>query len=168
MERVRLLRNIGCACALFRLAEPCTKNFWLNIDMPEWDINGIIEYSNLRPMRKAHVYVPFYMPHSHPNWTAPDDDILAKAREYLKSVNPGAAASEEAARLFRYEFAQPVCSPGFRHVLPPYETGARHVFAADTTHSFPEDRSINESVRIAGELAELVKGTVCVAYGAGL
>jgi protoporphyrinogen oxidase len=163
LDRARRVRNIGCACALFRLARPLSENFWLNVDMPEWDIPGIIEYSNLRPMDKAHVYVPFYMPHSHPNWRAPDEDILAKARAYLGGVNPAAAASEEAARLFRYEFAQPVCPPGFRHVLPPYETGARHIFAADTTHSFPEDRSINESVRIARELAELAKGALCAA-----
>ena len=161
LDRVRRVRNIGCACALFRLARPLTENFWLNIDMPDWDIAGIIEYSNLRPMNKAYVYVPFYMPPGHPNWRAPDDAVLAKARLYLQGLNPAAAASEEAARLFRYEFAQPVCPPGFRHVLPPYETGARNIWAADTAHSFPEDRSINESVRIARELAHLVKGKIC-------
>lgn len=163
LDRVRRVRNIGCLCALFRLARPLTENFWLNIDLPEWDIPGIIEYSNLRPMNKAYVYVPFYMPPGHPNWIASEDDILAKARAYLRGLNPAAAVSEEAARIFRYEFAQPVCPPGFRHVLPPYETGARHIWAADTTHSFPEDRSINESVRIAKELAELAKGKLCAA-----
>jgi protoporphyrinogen oxidase len=161
LDRVRQVRNIGCACALLRLTRPLTENFWLNVDMPEWDIPGIIEYSNLRPMNKAYVYVPFYMPHTHPNWGISDDGLLSKAREYLRGVNP--TASEEAARLFRYEFAQPVCPPGFRHVLPPYETGARHIFAADTTHSFPEDRSINESVRIAKELAELSMARLCAA-----
>ena len=105
-------------------------------------------------MDKARVYIPFYMPHSHPNWSAPDDDLLEKARRYMQEINPDAAASEEAARLFRYEYAQPVCPPGFRHVLPPYATGFPGIYAADTTHSFPEDRSINESVRIAGELAK--------------
>jgi protoporphyrinogen oxidase len=163
LDLARKVRNIGCACALFRLARPLTENFWLNVDMPGWDIPGIIEYSNLRPMNKAHVYVPFYMPHGHPNWTATDDALLAKARAYLRGVNPAAAASEEAARLFRYEYAQPVCPPGFRHALPPYATGARHIWAADTTHSFPEDRSINESVRIAEELAKLAKDALCQA-----
>lgn len=159
--RVGMVRNIGCACVLFRLARPLTENFWLNIDMPEWDIPGIIEYSNLRPMNKAHVYIPFYMPHTHANWSAPDDILLAKARACLRGVNPAAAASEEAARLFRYEFAQPVCPPGFRHIVPPYDTGLRHIFAADTTHSFPEDRSISESVKIAKELAVLARGKLC-------
>ena len=157
LDKVRQVQNIGCACALFRLGRPLTENFWLNVDMPGWDIPGIIEYSNLRPMGKAHVYLPFYMPHSHPNWRLDDAALLEKARGYLAAVNPEAAAAEEAARIFRYEYAQPVCPPGFRHILPPYETGASGIFAADTGHSFPEDRSINESARIAGELAALVR-----------
>ncbi|MDR3088491.1 MAG: NAD(P)/FAD-dependent oxidoreductase [Desulfobulbaceae bacterium] len=157
LKKVRTMKNIGCRCALFRLARPLTENFWLNIDMPEWDIPGIIEYSNLRPMDKAYVYIPFYMPQDHENWRLPDAEILAKARSYMMAINPDAAASEEAARLFRYQFAQPVCPPGFRQMLPPYETGARNIFAADTSHSYPEVRSINESARIARELAEIIR-----------
>lgn len=156
LERVRSIRNVGCACALFRLREPLTDKFWLNANMPTWDVPGIIEYSNLRPMASAHVYVPFYMPHTHPLWKADDATILDRARTCLQDVNPKAAAGEEAARLFRYTWAQPVCPPGFRRQLPPYDTGLHCVFAADTSHSFPEDRSINESVRIGGELAQCV------------
>ena len=152
-DRLKKIINIGCVCVLFRLGRPLTGNFWLNIDMDDWDIPGIIEYSNLRPMQAAHVYVPFYMPHSHPNWRLSDEELIAKARAYLAAVNPEAAAAEQAATAFRYEYAQPVCPPGFRHILPPYETGIENVLVADTTHSFPEDRSINESIRIAGELA---------------
>lgn len=156
LDAVRRIQNIGCICVLFRLGKALTDNFWLNVDMPEWDIPGIIEYSNLRPMDKTYVYVPFYMPHTHVNWTAPEDQLISKARQYLRCINKTSAETEEAVRVFRYEYAQPVCPPGFRHALPPYETGARHILAADTTHSFPEDRSINESVRIAGELAERI------------
>ena len=157
LDAVSEINNIACACALFRLGKPLTRNFWLNVDIPEWDIPGIIEYSNLRPMEKTHVYIPFYMPHAHSNWQGSDFSMLDKAREYLRDINGPAAASEEAARVFRYEYAQPVCTPGFRNILPPYETGARGILSADTTHSFPEDRSINESVRIAAELAEHLK-----------
>jgi len=157
LAKVKAIRNVGCRCALFRLGRPLTENFWLNIDMEEWDIPGIIEYSNLRPMEKAYIYVPFYMPQDHPNWRLTDGELLDKARGYLRAINPQAAATEEAVRLFRYEFAQPVCPPGFRHLLPPYETGAKNILAADTTHSFPEDRSINESVRIAREMADILR-----------
>ena len=151
--RLKKIVNIGCVCVLFRLREPLTENFWLNIDMPAWDIPGLIEYSNLRPMSAAHVYAPFYMPPDHPNWALSNEELIEKARGYLAEVNPAAAASEEAAAAFRYQYSQPVCPPGFRRLLPPYETGVDQVLVADTTHSFPEDRSINESIRVAGELA---------------
>jgi len=156
-ERLRRVRNVGCACALFRLDRPLTDNFWLNVDMPGFDAPGVIEYSNLRATGEwggdGIVYVPFYMPHEHPNWAKPDGELLDMARAAFALINP--AARERHARVFRYEFAQPVCPPGFRHVLPPYETGMPGFYAADTTHSFPEDRSINESVRIGAALARL-------------
>lgn len=155
-EKLDKMLNVGCACALFRLGKPVTDNFWVNVNMPGWDIPGIIEYSNLRPTSASYVYIPFYMPHDHENWGMADDALLEKARSYIRGVNPDAAASEQAVRLFRYQYAQPVCPPGFRHILPPYETGARNVLVADTTHSFPEDRSINESTRIAAELSEML------------
>lgn len=156
-QRLGAVRNVGCACALFRLDRPLTENFWLNVDMPGFDIPGVIEYSNLRPAPEwggdGIVYVPFYMPHDHANWARTDAQLLEMARGYLSVINP--AARERHARVFRYHYAQPVCPPGFRHVLPPYETGMPGLMVADTTHSFPEDRSINESVRIGKELAQL-------------
>lgn len=154
LAAARAVRNVGCACALFRLKKTLTPFFWLNTNVPDWDVPGIIEYSNLRPMDAAYVYVPFYMPHSHPNWAATDETLLNAARVYLRAVNPDAADGEEAARMFRYQWAQPVCPPGSSRHIPAYEPGARGMFIADTTHSFPQDRSINESVRIGKELAE--------------
>lgn len=155
LDRVRRIKNVGCACALYRLEKPLTDNFWLNVDVDGWDIPGVIEYSNLRPMNAAHVYVPFYMPHDHPNWRKTDEELLDMGRNYLKGIQPEAAATEQNAVIFRYEYAQPVCTPGFRNLLPGYATGVPGLYAADTTHSFPEDRSINESVRIGRELAIL-------------
>jgi len=157
-SRIACIQNVGVICVLFRLAKKLTENFWLNTDMPGWDIPGIIEYSNLRPMDKAYVYIPFYMPRTHPNWKASNAEILEKARSYIASVNPDAAKTEEAAAVFRYEYAQPVCPPGFRKVLPGYRTGIDGLLVADTTHSFPEDRSIQESVRIAKEMVEIIAG----------
>ena len=158
LDKVSQVQNIGCACALYRLQKPLTENFWLNTDMPKWDVPGIIEYSNLRQgMGKAYVYIPFYMPKTHPNWKASDEELLQKGRQCLKEVNPEVAATEEKAVMFRYEYAQPVCQPGFMQILPQYFTGAKGIFAADTAHSFPEDRSLNESIRIASEIASQIE-----------
>ncbi len=153
LSRTRAVLNVGCACALFRLRQRLTPFFWLNASMPGWDVPGIIEFSNLKPMDATYVYVPFYMPHSHLNWTSSEAALLGKARTYLQAINPEAAKTEEAARLFRYEWAQPVCPPGFGRLLPDIYSGEGNIFVADTSHSFPQDRSVNESIRIGKELA---------------
>ena len=54
-----------------------------------------------------------------------------------------------AATASRYEFAQTVCTPGFYDALPPMASAVRGLFLADTSHYYPEDRSISESMRSA-------------------
>ncbi|MDR2457769.1 MAG: FAD-dependent oxidoreductase, partial [Clostridiales Family XIII bacterium] len=147
--------NIGCVCVIFMLNEKVTENFWLNIDVDSWDIPGIIEYSNLRELSKSCVYIPFYCTHNHPNWSLDNNEFIKKGREYLGEINELAQTSIMNEFAFRYEYAQPVCPPGFRNMLPSIKTGIKGVFAADTTHSYYEDRSINESVKIANTLSRL-------------
>ena len=154
LDRIKAMRNVGCACVLVRLQRPLTPYFWLNTAVQDWHVPGIIEYSNLRPMEATYVYVPFYMPHSHANWKADDQTLLNTAHAYLRAINADAARTADAARVFRYEWAQPVCPPGAAGLIPDYATGVDNIWVADTTHSFPQDRSINESVRIGRELAQ--------------
>lgn len=149
------VNNIGVACVLLRLKKPLTNNFWLNINMPSWDIPGIIEYSNLRPLPWSLLYIPFYMPSTHPNWRAEDAALLSKAVSYVRHIGKHLAEDDIIeGKVGRYSYAQPVCPPGFSRKIPSYETGLPGVLVADTTHSYPEDRSINESFRIGKELAD--------------
>ncbi|MDR2352053.1 MAG: NAD(P)/FAD-dependent oxidoreductase [Deltaproteobacteria bacterium] len=154
--KVSNIKNIGCICVLFILGKSLTNNFWLNIDIKDWDIPGIIEYNNLRPLEKAFVYLPFYCPHSHPNWKLTDQEIIELSRSYLREINLESAKTEEKAIVFRYEYAQPVFIPSFKNLLPDYNTGLPGIWAADTSHSYFEDRSINESVKIAKQLSNLI------------
>ena len=57
----------------------------------------------------------------------------------------------------RYEFAQTVCAPGFFDALPAMQSKVAGLLLADTSHCYPEDRSISESVRIGAELARLAQ-----------
>ena len=45
-----------------------SKFFWLNVNDPDMGIPGLIEYTNLYPMSESVVYVPLYVPHSHPKY----------------------------------------------------------------------------------------------------
>lgn len=159
--KVAAIRNIGVVCVILKLQTPFTRNFWLNINDPRIRIPGLIEYTNLNPLDgTAIVYAPYYMPKTHPSWERPHADFIAETLSYMRLIRPDFDADADvlAAAASRYEFAQTVCAPGFFDALPPMQSSVRGLFMADTSHYYPEDRSISESMRIGRELARLAAG----------
>ncbi len=76
----------------------------------------------------------------------------------MKLIRPDFDASDViAATASRYEFAQTVCTPGFHDALPPMSSSIRGLVMADTSHYYPEDRSISESLRVGVRLAALAE-----------
>jgi len=148
------VRNIAVACVIVRLSRAVTENFWLNINDPEMDIPGLVEYTNLRPMPQHIVYVPFYMPGEHPKFSDPDKAFIDKVKKYLQKVNP-ALTDEDFIdiRVSRYRYAQPVCEPGYLSKLPPVALPVEGLWVADTSYYYPEDRGISESIGFGRKMA---------------
>jgi protoporphyrinogen oxidase len=152
------LENIGVVCVVHKLKRPVTKNFWLNINDPAIEIPGIVEFSNLRPVSDTVVYVPYYMPITHPKFAWSDDALIAESFGYLKKINPDLQDSDRiASALGRLKYAQPICPPGFLDMLPPIASEIRGLQIADTSSYYPEDRGISEGVRVAREMAARVQ-----------
>lgn len=142
------IRNIGVVCVLFKLARPVTRHFWLNVNDPRIEIPGIVEFSNLRPLPQTVVYVPYYMPQTHPKFGRDDETFVREAFAYLKLINPAIRDGDlQASRVGRLRYAQPVCEPGFLAKIPPVQTPIDGLQIADTCYYYPEDRGIAESVR---------------------
>jgi protoporphyrinogen oxidase len=155
-DKVAAIVNIGVVCAIFKLKHSVSPNFWTNINDPAIAIPGLIEYSNLNPLPCTIVYAPFYMPVNHPKYRLPKEAFIDEVTGYLAKINPAFDRSWIlAANAFRYEFAQTVCTPNFYEALPPMKSAVRGLFLADTSHYYPEDRSISESMRLGRELARL-------------
>ena len=154
LAQYRAVDNIAVVCVLVRLARPLTGNFWLNVNDPDMDIPGLVEYSTLRPLAAHVVYVPFYMPGEHPKYAEPNEAFLERVRRYLRRINPE-LREEDFLQMHasRYRFAQPICPPGFLERLPPVGLPVKGLWAADTSYYYPEDRGISESVEFGRELA---------------
>lgn len=154
-ERAKLaaIDNIGCICLLLKLKKPASEHFWLNVIDADMDIPGIISFSNLREMPDHVVYVPYYMPTTHPKWTQDDATFVQDAMGYLKRINPELADTDLIdSTVGRLRYAQPVCTPNFLEDLPPIQTSIAGLQVADTCYYYPEDRGISESVRLAREM----------------
>lgn len=154
LARFRALNNIAVVCVIAKLRCPVSGNFWVNTNDPDMDIPGIVEYTNLRPMDAHIVYVPFYMPGEHPKYADPDAVFIDKVRRYLMQINPALVEEDFIdIRASRYRHAQPICEPGFLDRLPPRRLPVEGLWVADTSHYYPEDRGISESIGFGRMLA---------------
>ena len=153
-QKFNAMRNIAVVCVIAKLRQRLTENFWLNVNDPEMDIPGLVEYSNLRPLDHAIVYVPFYMPGENPKYAEPDEVFIDKVKRYLQTINP-ALQDEDFIdiRASRYRHAQPICEPGYLDRLPPVALPVRGLWVADTSYYYPEDRGISESIGFGRKMA---------------
>ncbi|HEX2730888.1 MAG TPA: NAD(P)/FAD-dependent oxidoreductase [Polyangiaceae bacterium] len=161
-SRVEAIRNVGVVCVLLKLKRPYTSTFWLNINDPRIEIPGIIEYTNLNPLNgkggPAIVYAPYYMPQTNPKYRREPAVFIEETLQALEIMRPDFDRKDViAATASRYEFAQTVCSVGFYDALVPMRSRARGLYMADTSHCYPEDRAISESIRIGQVLAQLAQ-----------
>jgi protoporphyrinogen oxidase len=154
LKQFRALNNIAVVCVIAKLRKPVSGNFWLNVNDPDMDIPGLVEYSNLRPLSESVVYVPFYMPGDHPKFAEPDQAFLDKVQRYLKTINPSLEDADFIElRASRYRHAQPICEPGYLDRLPPAALPVQGLWVADTSYYYPEDRGISESLGYGRTLA---------------
>ena len=161
LKKYSNLENIGVVCAILKLKNQLTENFWLNINDRSMKIPGIIEYSNLNPLKEKVVYFPFYLHRSHENFSKPDNFFYELIIEYSRKINPEFTKDWILGKaLHRYEYAQPVCPPEFLEILPPINVGIKGLYIADTSHYYPEDRSISESIRIGEKIASIFQKDV--------
>lgn len=154
LQKFAAQKNVAVVCVIAKLSKSVTENFWLNVNDPEMDIPGLVEYSNLRPLDHTVVYVPYYMPADLPAFAAPDADFIARTKAYLQRINPDLADGDFIdMRASRYRFAQPVCRPKFLETLPPAQLPIKGLWVADTSYYYPEDRGISESLHYGREMA---------------
>jgi protoporphyrinogen oxidase len=149
------LLSVGVVCVVHKLKRPITKHFWLNINDARIEVPGIVEFSNLRNFGEDRiVFVPYYMPVSHPKFSWSDQQLVEESFNYLKLLNPQLTDADRIdTAIGRLRHAQPVCPPRYLDSVPPIVSAIRGLQIADTSSYYPEDRGIAESVRVAREMA---------------
>lgn len=157
LKQYRALKNIAVVCVIVKTTKPLTPNFWLNVNDPQMDIPGLVEFTNLRGLSEHVAYVPFYMPGEHPKYQDSDETFMGKVRNYLQTINPDMKDEDILAmHTNRYRYAQPICGPGYLHTLPPIRLPIDGLYVADTSYYYPEDRGISESVQMGRRIAGML------------
>jgi protoporphyrinogen oxidase len=96
------------------------------------------------------------MPQEHDKYQNTDAEFIKESKRYLFLINSELTDNDIIdVTVSRYGFAQPICEPGFLRNLPPIDTEIDGLYIADTSHYYPEDRSITESVALGRKMAML-------------
>lgn len=156
-HQIEQIANIAVVCVIVKLKKSLSQNFWLNTNDERMDIPGLVEYSNLRPLDDHVVYVPFYLPRDHASFQDSDETFVLKVQSYLMMMNCDIKNEDFLnASVSRYQYAQPICSPGFAQKLPPIKIPVDGLWIADTSYYYPEDRGLSESFALGRKIAQSV------------
>tara|TARA_R100000365_G_C2748620_1_gene80825 strand:+ start:2353 stop:3660 length:1308 start_codon:yes stop_codon:yes gene_type:complete len=156
-EQYKQIDNIGCVCVLLKLKKQVTPHFWVNITGSDYEIPGIVEFSNLRPLPDKVVYVPFYMPNTNEKFSADDDVFLRESIACVMDINPDIKESDVlATHVARLKYAQPIYDVEFLRKLPPIQTPVKGLQIADTCYYYPEDRGVSESIGLARRMVDAI------------
>ena len=155
------MRQVGVVCTLLKLSARLSDMFWINVHDEDAPLLGILEFTNLVSPTEFNghhlVYLPLYLNPEDPRFSMPDDELIEHHLGMIGTLFPHFDRENVIDhRVFRAKLAQPVCFTGFRRALPPVETPVRGLFISDTSHYYPEDRSISQGIGLAKSTARMI------------
>jgi protoporphyrinogen oxidase len=161
-QRLRNIDSIGVLCVMLRTRKSLTRFFWTNINDPEIQLAGVIEYTRLNPLRHLGgdtiIYLPQYLPSTTEKFSRPDSEIISEYLGYLKRINPQFSQDDvKMALVFREKFAQPICEIGFTKDIPDMRTPVTGLYLTDSSQLHPDDRTISNSLGLGKSAASLIQ-----------
>jgi protoporphyrinogen oxidase len=130
--------------------------YWTNVTDPGYSFGGIIEQTNfISPERyqgKHIVYLSRYLDTSHRLWLLSDSQIRElQLAELQKATGRDVKADLDNCWVFRGRYAATLTDIGFHARIPAFKTPLEGLFVASMCHIYPDERSVNNSLRVAAE-----------------
>ncbi len=161
VARLNALEYEAAVVAILQLDRPLSDIYWLNIADDDLPFTGVIEHTNFIDPEvyggARFVYLSKYMEPDHPYFTMSDEQIIAEYLSHLSRINPD-FTPEWVIRtwVFRERAAQPIIPMRYSERIPAHRTPLPHLYLANTTQIYPEDRGTNYSVRLGDDVARLI------------
>lgn len=164
----------GAVCTILELKQQFSHIYWMNVADEGFPFGGVIEHTNFIPKEEyngSHIlYLSRYFAMSEKLATMTDDEIKASMIPPLKRINP--AFSEDWVKkvyIFRTTTAATVCDLDFSAKVPACKTSLENLYLANMAHIYPDERSTNNSIRVAAEACKVMGiNAEAVPYGASL
>jgi protoporphyrinogen oxidase len=155
------IKYFGAICVVLELNRPLSHIYWMNIAEPGFPFGGIIEHTNLIKPDKYNgshiVYLSRYFAMEEKIATMTHEEIQKLMLQYLPNIYTG--FKEEWIKnifVFKTNTAAPVCDFGYSKKMPDCKTQLNNMFIANVNHVYPDERGMNNSIRIAAEACRVM------------
>lgn len=159
--QLRRIEYFGAVCTVLELRRPLSSTYWLNIADPGFPFGGIIEHTNLVPAADYQgrnlVYLSRYF--------AASDELarmsVAATQQLmlggLKKIYPQLTDADILqVHVFSSRTAAVVCDLDFSKKVPACRAPLKRMYLAAMPHVYPDERSCNNSVRVAAEAGRVM------------
>lgn len=164
----------GAVCTILELKKSFSHIYWMNVADEGYPFGGIIEHTNMIPKEDYNGSHILYLS----RYFAMSEDIAGMSEEEIKEVmipplnkiNPDFSEDWiKKVHVFKTNTAATVCDLNFSEKVPNCKTEYENFFVANMTHIYPDERSTNNSIRVAAEACKALGMDMSeVPYGASL
>jgi protoporphyrinogen oxidase len=149
------IEYFGAICVVLMMKEPLSDTYWLNVADPGFSFGGVIEHTNFIPKERygnQHIaYLSRYIEKNNSLMTADLKKVEAAWIDELVRIYPNFKIENIIeVKTFRTSTAAPVCLRNFSKDIPNVKTPIGGFYAVNMAHVYPDERSVNNSIRIAG------------------
>ena len=152
---------LGAICTILSLKRQLMPAYWTNVTDPGFSFGGIIEQANfVSPARYGGnhlVYLSRYLETSHPLWAMSDAEIQnLQLKELERITGCDILPDLNHCWVFRARYAATLNDIGFAAKIPAVKSPFSGLYLASMCHIYPDERSVNNSIRVAAETVRLL------------
>lgn len=155
------IKYFGAICLILELNRPLSGIYWLNIADEGFPFGGVIEHTNfINPCDYNGSFIAYlsrYFSNEEAIGSMSDDEIKDLMLSYLPKIYPNFKTDWiKNIYIFKTATAATVCDMNFSKKVPKCKTIIRNLYVTNMSHVYPDERSVNNSIRIAAEACRVI------------
>lgn len=156
-QQLESVEYLAAICLVLSLPRPLTQFYWTNVADPDYEFVGLVEHTQFVSPDcyggRHVVYLTRYLRPEDPLWRLSDLEVQERWLDQLEQMTSRRVRSEmDGAWLFRARYAAPLPDLGFSRRIPTMRSPLPGLFTAGMVHIYPDERSVNNCIRVAAEL----------------
>jgi protoporphyrinogen oxidase len=155
------VQYFGVYCGILELKKPLGDVYWLNVAEEDYSFGGIIEHTNFIDPEtyggRHVVYLSRYFAYEEEIAAWRENKVRDIMLKDLSRIYPNFSTEDVLEfHLFRANNAAPLVDRGYSEKVVPHKLTVDKGFVANMTHLYPDERGVNNSIRLAAvALAEM-------------